>query len=154
MHKEQLREKLIHFQKQLIDLNTEVSANKMACQAQKEGLFLELVALLDAFENIFAALAEKEPSSNKSTLRTLNSFRAIQRKLLRTLEERGVTTIALPDNKAQMGLCHIIETHEAEEQEDGTILTTVKTGYRCGEKILRPAEVITVSNLNPARKLS
>lgn len=148
MRKEQLREKLIHFQKQLIDLNTEISVDKVACQEQREGLFLELVALLDAFENIFAAMAEKEPSSDKSTLRVLNSFQAIQRKLLRTLEERGVTTIELPDNKAQMGLCHIIETHEAVDQEEGTILTTVRTGYRYGEKILRPVEVITVSNKN------
>lgn len=146
MRKALLRNKLIDFQKRLIELTTEVHTRKKRCQEAEEFFILELFGVLDAFENIFANLAEREPSSNKSMQRTMKSFQAIHRKLLRILEEKGATQIKLEDNRAQMGLCQVIETRVTEDQEEGTVLAIIKNGYRYREKVLRPVEVVTVAN--------
>jgi molecular chaperone GrpE (heat shock protein) len=76
----------------------------------------------------------------------LKSFQAINRKLLRILEESGVERLAFPDGKAEIGLCKIVDTEVMEGAEDGTIVSVIRSGYRRGERILRPAEVITVAN--------
>lgn len=146
MAKAQLRAKLIDFQRRLLDLTREVDASKKRCLEAEEALFLELLGVLDAFENVFANLENKEISNEKSVQRALKSFYAIQRKLLRILGDRGVTQIKLADNKAQMGLCHIMETRVEPGQEEGTVLTVIKQGYFFGEKIIRPVEVVTVAN--------
>jgi len=40
----------------------------------------------------------------------------------------------------------IIETKPNTTKEDGTILFTIKKGYTINNKLLRPAEIITVKN--------
>lgn len=147
--KARLREKLIVFQKQLMTLSGEVRSGKQQCQDEAEALFLDLCDVLDAFENVFARLEEQESSLDASMQRTLKSFQAIHRKVLRILEERGVTPIELLDSKASMELCQVVETREDPDQEEGTVLATIRNGYRQGPKVLRPVEVVTVA---PAKR--
>ena len=150
MQKARLREKLIIFQKRLLDLTSAAHSGEKRSQVAADGLFLELFDVLDAFENVFASLAEKDPPSEKSMQRALQSFQAIHRKLLRLLAERDVTRIELQDNKAQVALCHIVESKEVDDQEEGTVLAVIKNGYRCGERVLRPVEVVTVAHKKEA----
>lgn len=144
MQKRLLKEKLVNFQQRLIELNTELLTNRKRCQENEEFFVLELCGVLDAFENIFSSLSNKEPSNDKSTQRTIKSFQAIYRKLLRILEEKGVSPIVLEDNRAVMELCRVVETREGKEEE-GTVLHIIKNGYRHGSKVVRPVEVITAA---------
>jgi molecular chaperone GrpE (heat shock protein) len=146
MKKQRLRAKLIGFQKDLISLSRELETEKELARRREDALYLELAAVLDAFENVFNTLREKEETLDKSARRVLKSFQAINRKLLRILEESGVERLAFPDGKAEIGLCKIVDTEVMEGAEDGTIVSVIRSGYRRGERILRPAEVITVAN--------
>lgn len=146
MQKALLRDKLVYFQKRLVELTSEVDTSKKRCQEAEEDFLLELFGVADAFENIFNHLAEKQPSRDKATQRAIKSFQAIQRKLLRILADKGAVQITLLDNKAQIGLCQIIETRMVTDQDEGTILAIIKNGYLYGDKVLRPMEVVTVAN--------
>lgn len=146
MTKQRLQDKLIDFQRDIISLSQELQSKKQAFQDSEDNFLLELMLVLDAFENIFKHLEEKEATFEKSVRRSLQSFKGIQRKIIRTLEERGVEKIEFPDGKAVIGLCKVVETRAVDGLEEGEIIAIVCNGYRRGDRVLRPAEVITVAN--------
>ena len=100
----------------------------------------------DSFENVFNNLQAKEESFDKSAKRAMKSFRGIYRKLLRVMNERGVERLEFPKGKAEIGLCKVVDTEEMVDAEEGAIISVVRNGYRREDRILRPAEVITVAN--------
>jgi len=145
MKKERLKDKLIALQQQRLALSQEIEAQNKQFHEQQDKLFLDLVGLLDSFENIFNAMQAHEATLDKSAKRALKSFRGFYRKLLRTLEESGIERIEFADGKAEIGLCKIIDTQALPDAEEGTVLSVIRHGYRRGDRILRPAEVITVA---------
>jgi molecular chaperone GrpE len=149
MTKQRLREKLVDFQRDIMSLSQALQAKEQAFQAGEDHLLLELMLVLDAFENIFNSLEDKAETFDKSMRRALNSFTRIQSKIRRILEARGVEQIALPDGQAVVGLCKVVETQAVEGREEGEIISVVRHGYRHGDRVLRPAEVITVANQTP-----
>ncbi len=151
MKKERLRAKLVDFQKKIVTLSRALEARDELSQQREDGLFLELVSVLDSFENVFNNLQDKEETFDKSTKRAMKSFRGIYRKLLRVMDESGVERLGFPDGKAEIGLCKVVETEPMTGAEEGAIISIVRNGYRRGERILRPAEVITVANRDWAR---
>ena len=146
MKKERLRAKLIDFQKKILALSRELETRDELSRQREDGFFLELLSVLDSFENVFNNLQDKEEFFDKSTKRAMKSFRGIYRKLLRVMDESGVERLEFPDGKAEIGLCKIIETEPMAGTEEGAIISVVRNGYRRGDRILRPAEVITVAN--------
>ncbi len=147
MTKARLKDKLIGFQTEIIELGQTLQAERKESEEQQQGLFLELFTVLDACENIFNTMADKEADLDKSSRRMLKSFRAVYRKLLRLLEAQGVEKIELPDGKCAIGLCKVLETRPDADREEGEIIAVVRSGYRSKKRILRPAEVITVRSL-------
>ncbi len=146
MTKQRLQAKLIDFQRNIIHLAQALQSQEQAFQDSEDNLLLDLVLVLDAFENIFTNLEEKEATFDKSVRRALKSFQGIQRKTMRILEERGVEKIGFADGKAVIGLCKVVETRAVEGLEEGEIIAIVRNGYRHRGRVLRPAEVITVAN--------
>jgi molecular chaperone GrpE (heat shock protein) len=146
MKKDRLRDKLITFQKKAITLSRELEARDARCRQQEDGLFLELASVLDSFENVFNNLQAKEQTFDKPAKRAMKSFRGIYRKLLRVMNERGVEKLEFPNAKAEIGLCKIVDTEEMAGGEEGAIISVVRNGYRRENRVLRPAEVITVAN--------
>lgn len=147
MKKERIRAKLVELQKAEIGLTGELQARERKTREDENDLLLELVGVLDAFENLFKNL--DLDALDKSAKRAFKSAGAIQRKLRRLLEARGLEKLEFPDARAEVGLCKVVETREEEGAEDGTILEVVRSGYRRGEQVLRPAEVITASKDQP-----
>jgi molecular chaperone GrpE len=146
MTKQRLQEKLVDFQRDIICLSQAIQVKEQAFQDRESDLLLELLLVLDAFENIFNNLEGKAETFDKSAQRALKSFTRIQNKVMRILAERGVEQIVFPDGKAVVGLCKVVETQAAEGRQEGEILSIVRHGYRHGERVLRPAEVVTVAN--------
>jgi len=141
--KQRLFDKLIAFQQKIIELEATLLEQKKKTTEKEDGIFLELCAVLDSFENIFNTMAEKEETLDKTSKRMIKSFRAIYRKLGRLLEAHGIQQIEFPDGKSKVGLCKIIETRPEAGREKGDIIAIVRNGYQSGQRILRPAEVIT-----------
>lgn len=150
MKKERLRAKLIDFQKKILTLSRDLSARDELSRQQDDGLFLELASVLDSFENVFSSLQDKEEFFDKSAKRAMKSFRGIHRKLLRIMDENGVERLEFPDGKAEIGLCKVVDTEPMVGAQEGAIISVVRSGYRRGGRVLRPAEVITVANCDQA----
>lgn len=151
MKKERLRAKLIDLQKDIVTLSRELDARDERSRQHEDGLFLELASVLDSFENVFNNLQDKEESFDKSAKRAMKSFRGIHRKLLRIMDESGVERLEFPDGKAEIGLCKVVDTEPMVGAEEGAIISVVRNGYRRGDRVLRPAEVITVANRDQAK---
>jgi molecular chaperone GrpE (heat shock protein) len=146
MTKERLHHKLVTFQREILSLSEALVQERKSCQDTAEGVFLELLAVLDAFENVFASLADKEKEFDKAAQRGMKSFRAIHRKVIRLLEEQGVVKIECADGEVlPMEYCCVVETSVLAGREEGSVLSIIKQGYRRGERVLRPAEVVTVA---------
>ena len=119
MIKQRLPEKLVDFQRDIMSLSQALQAKEQACRDGEDHLLLELMLVLDAFENIFNSLEDKAETFDKSMRRALTSFTRIQSKVKRILEARGVEQIAFPDGKAVVGLCKVVETQAVEGREAG-----------------------------------
>jgi len=146
MNKQTLKNKFIEFQKKILSLKQDVHSREKACAEAELQNNLDLIALIDSFENIFNHLDNKEDELNKSSRKAIKSCRAVYRKTLRILEDKDIVVIQFADNTAQPGLCKVIATQSDPEKKDGTIVEIIKNGYQKGERIIRPAEVITIAN--------
>ena len=77
MTKQRLLEKLVDFQRDIISLSQALQAKEQAFQDGEDQLLLELMLVLDAFENIFNSLEDKAETFDKSMRRALKSFTRI-----------------------------------------------------------------------------
>lgn len=147
MRKEYLRLKLIDFQKKIADLSHGLARSQDERRHWEKELVLEIVEIVDAFENIFHTIEGKDAMWDKSARIALKSFFALYKRSLRILERRGIEQIEFPENMAIFGLCQVVETKRDPSLKNETIISVVRKGYRRREgEILRLAEVITISN--------
>ena len=143
-----LREKFIEFQLKIAELTHALHEQEASSQAREKELNLNLLEILDAFENLNETIQAKEDEFDKTTRGLAKNVRAIHKKLIRLLKTNHIEQIEFPDNKARMDDCKIVDTREAADMDNETILSVVRNGYMDKEqgKVLRKAEVITVLN--------
>lgn len=143
-----LRQKIIEFQLKIAELTHALSEQEQNFQDREKSFCLSLFEVLDAFENLNENISEKEKEFDKTTRMLARSIRSIHKKLVRILKSNHIVQIEFQDNKAEMDYCKVVDTQEAEDMENETILSVVKNGYINKEKsvVLRKAEVITVRN--------
>ncbi|WPD24214.1 MAG: nucleotide exchange factor GrpE [Candidatus Electrothrix scaldis] len=152
---ELLREKLIAFQREIVELKQDNKEQQEAAEQQEQGLLFELLEVLDAFDNLDKNIQGKEEGLDKTGQRVVKSTRAIQRKLLRLLRSRHIEPLEFSDKKARIEQCKIIATENDPARENEEIISVEKKGYVDTERkvVLRKAEVITVYNDGPPMPL-
>jgi molecular chaperone GrpE len=67
------------------------------------------------------------------------------RELMRTLEAEGVTLLETVGQPFDPDLHEALATAPTDERESGIVLEEVETGYKLGDKLLRPARVIVAA---------
>ncbi len=146
--KEFLRKKFVEFQLKIVELASSLRKERNSSLSREKDLFLDLLEILDAFDNLDETIKAKEGEFDKTAQRLAKNVRAIQKKFARLLKARHIVPIEFPDNKAAMDLCKIVDTQESADMKNETILSVIKKGYLDKQKeiILRKAEVITVLN--------
>lgn len=146
--KEFLKNKFIEFQRKIADLNHELNQARDSYRNREANLFLGLLTILDAFENLDEISRTKADEFDKSARMLAKNIRSIQKKLSRLLREHEVVPMQFPDNMARIDCCKIVDTRRAPESENETILTVLKNGYvdQRNGSVIRKAEVITVMN--------
>ena len=105
----------------------------------KSDLILTLLPVLDDLERAFTSLPES------ASVRWLDGFRMIDRKLRATLETLGLSPI-----KA-LGEPFDPRIHEAAAQApgpDGMVISEMQKGYRFGDKIIRHSKVVVGNGQN------
>jgi len=101
----------------------------------KEELAEDLIEVIDNLERALMA-AEEETA-------VVKGVEMVNEQLYNTLNREGLKVIETGD-KFDPEMHKAVETKEHEEHEPKTILDEKRKGYRFGEKILRPAEVVVV----------
>ena len=146
--KEFLKKKIIGFQMKIAELTHSLKEQENSFQDKEKDLYLNLFEILDAFENLDQTMVAKEDQFDKTTRRIAKNIRSIQKKLLRTLKTCHIVQIELSGNIADMDYCKVVDTQEAADMENETIISVVKNGYIDKNKktVLRKVEVITVLN--------
>jgi molecular chaperone GrpE len=143
-------EQQIQIQKELGNLLKQNGSLKKALQqkeeeftSEKEQLFLELLEVFDAMESLLNYL-EENPDPNPQFIKRLpKSLGTVQKKMLATLERRLVNLIVLQESKPDFSFCQVVDREERNDLEEQTITKIVRQGFRLGDKVLRPMEVIT-----------
>ena len=145
--KDFLRKKLIAFQLKIAELSHALKEQEDTFRAREGKLFTGLFEILDAFENVEGTIQAKEDGMDKTARRLAKNVRSIRKKLVRLLKAHDVVKMEFPDGRAGMDSCKVVDTRDSDSLEDETILEIVKNGYilQSEEKVLRKAEVITVS---------
>lgn len=146
--KEILRDKFIEFQVKIAELTFSLRKQEDAFLERERELYLHIFEVLDAFESLEETIRAKEESMDKTSRQLAKNIRAIHRKIMRMLKARHIVVMELPDHKARMDYCKVVEARESPDRENETILEIVKNGYVDEQKgtVLRKAEVITVLN--------
>ncbi len=143
-----IEEQVTTYLKTIVELKQDSNLKKNSYEDKYRFFLLELISLLDSFEVKFEHYEEKKNKNSLSTEseKIIDSFKTIYRKINSILDSVGVKEIIFEDNKAQIGLCKIIETKPDLDRDNETILFMLKKGFYWHDKVLRPAEVVTVRN--------
>ncbi|BBO92715.1 nucleotide exchange factor GrpE [Desulfosarcina ovata] len=143
-----LKQKLIEFQRRIAELDHRLKESRESFRKREADLILELLTLLDAFENIDETIEAKQDQFDKSARMLSKNIRSVHKKLKRLLQTRDLVEIEFPEDMARIDHCKIVDTRSAPGSRNETILSVVKKGYvnKKNGRVLRKAEVITVFN--------
>ncbi|BAY64540.1 hypothetical protein NIES22_46390 [Calothrix brevissima NIES-22] len=130
-------------QKENILLQQSLREQQTQNAAKTEDLFLELLEVSDALENLLEYLENNNEPNQEFLQRLPKSVGAVHRKFLSILKKRQVLPIELQDTQPDFTLCRVVDREVRNDLADQTITKIVRQGFRLQEKILRPTEVIT-----------
>ncbi|KOR36932.1 MULTISPECIES: nucleotide exchange factor GrpE [Planktothricoides] len=141
--RDQLVNELGNLQKERVGLQQELREQKSQSIAAKEELFLEIFDVFDAVEFLLDYMDQHSELSPQFIQRLPKSLSIVQKKLLGVLQRRQVELLELEGTKPDFDFCRVVEREVRSDVEDQTITKIVRRGFRHGDKILRPIEVIT-----------
>jgi molecular chaperone GrpE len=145
-NKLQLENQLRIDAKQLEELKQALRQQGQKFQAEKEQIFLELLEVFDTLEYPIDYLKNNPEVSPQFIKRLPKSLAAIQEKLSIALARQQVTPIVLEDTTPDFSCCQVVGREDRTDLADQTITKIVRQGFRYGNKILRPVEIITAKN--------
>lgn len=111
-----------------------------------ESLVVDLLPLLDDLERAIKHARETGEGGNLT-----DGVEAIQNKFLQILEKHKVTQIAALDEPFDAMQHQAVGTEEDASVPEETVVKVFQQGYRIGERVIRPAMVVT-STGGPARE--
>ena len=108
-----------------------------AAQRTRTQVISDLLPTLDAFQLGFAEAKKHEDAS-----KFVEGFSMAVSLMETTLSEYGLAVID-PQGESFDAKCHEAMGYEEKPDcEEGTVISTIRIGYRIGEQLLRPATVI------------
>lgn len=124
----------------------QLEAQQRHARDQMREFLLELVEVLDSFDDYFADIAPKEADASPQTKAWLGYFRSVYRKLEGALNGAGIERIEAADGKAVPGRHTIEDTEPQPGAENDAILVERRKGYLWRGDVLRKATVVAVKN--------
>lgn len=92
---------------------------------------------LDHFENAFSFTQQ----ASEEVQNWAKGFEMILMQFKDILSKHNVTPFASEGTQFDPHLHEVIEVEETEKHQEGTVIQEFVRGYKCGERILRPAKV-------------
>jgi molecular chaperone GrpE len=146
-----LMQQIGEIKKENVLLQQSLREQKTKNTAETEDFFLEILEVVDALEALLNYLENNPQPSPEFIARLPRSVAAVNKKFLSVLGKRQLLPIELVDQEPDFNLCRVVDQEERTDVPDQTITKIVRRGFRWGEKVLRPTEVITAkvkSNLD------
>jgi len=140
-----IRTKIVDNLKSILELQNKISSLQSEREDLLTAFFLNLIEIVDSFENKISALSEKHVASPEA-MKIIKSFEIIKRKIQNILKEYGVTQIEFPNNKLIIGFSKAVATEPDSNKENDSIISVVRNGYIRASKVIREAELIVVKN--------
>jgi molecular chaperone GrpE len=110
----------------------------------------DMVGIADTFARALAACPPAiRDAADPQIKAVLDGIEATDRQLVSTLEQHGVKLIDTSDGKFDPNLHQAIAEVPGNGKPGGSIVDVVQTGYRIGERLLRPA-MVTVAKKEAA----
>jgi molecular chaperone GrpE len=134
-------------------LMREAAAGKLAAAEQERRhaeesrkRLLSVVAVLDAFDRVFASVRDKEHEVTPQMKVWLGNFRTVRRLVERVLADEGVTRME-DTARGFDPACHVAaEVVEDPGRADGTVVDEIQPGYLWRGEVLRKAQLRVVRN--------
>jgi molecular chaperone GrpE len=123
-----IKEEIISLQSTLVELKEE----KRQAHSQNDKCFSTIVEGILETLDMCERLQEQEESTQ---------LRRVIRKLQRVLSDQGIESIQI--DQVDPLLCRVVETTTDPSKPSGAILRTLRRGYRKGDKVVRPADVLS-----------
>jgi molecular chaperone GrpE len=105
--------------------------------SEDEVLFLELLEVVDAME-----LLLRYTNNQQAAVAITKSLKSVHKKLLGVLAKRQVTPIAQTNDAIDFTTCRVVDQEVRPELSPQSITQVVRQGFRLGDRVLRPTEVI------------
>ena len=144
--KVQIEQELGTTLKELELLKQSLRQQQQQFQADREQILLELLEVFDAMESPIAYLQANPEIPPQFIKRLPKILGNIQQKLSLVLAKRQVNQIEIQGDKPDFTCCQVVDRQERHDLEARTIIKVVRQGFRLGDRILRPVEIITAHN--------
>lgn len=129
----------------ILELKTSLKKKELEKQDLMKEFFLEIIEVIDSYENKENSLLEKN-SENPESIKIVNSFGVIKKKLINLLAKYGVTRVEFPDNRLIIGFSKVVGAEPDPTKKNDSIISIVRHGYIRGHEVIREAELIIVKN--------
>jgi molecular chaperone GrpE len=140
--KETIELKLRDLLKQKITLEQSIKNSESFNRAKEEDLYLELLGIFDSLDFLLNYLSENQEFNPALIKRLPKNLANIQKKLINILEKRLVKLIEIVDGKLDYSCCQVVDQEIRTDLPEKSITKVVRSGFKIGDKVLRPAQVI------------
>jgi molecular chaperone GrpE len=114
-----------------------------------ENILTDIIAPIDSFENALAHAANMSGEVKNWAM----GFEMILSQFKEILEQNGVTSFASEGEHFDPMKHEAVETEENDTVPEGTIVKEFIKGYRCGDRVIRPARVKVAKILNKGEEI-
>ena len=133
----EIQTRICDLQKAHVSLQEEVKNAQNTFDKELEDNALRLIDILDMIEVTKSNIEDKS-----NTQMIINK---VEKRIIDVLRRLKVQEIIFTNGCVEIGKARVLEVREATNlQQSGTILEICRKGYCRGDKIIRPADVITV----------
>jgi molecular chaperone GrpE len=114
----------------------------------------DMLAVADNFSRALVACpADKLEAADPQIKAVIEGIEVTERQLLSTLENHGVKAIDTSEGKFDPNLHQAVAEVPGEGKPPGAIVHVIQTGYKIGERLLRPAMVTVARKDDSAAKI-
>ena len=124
------------------DFATKLSALEEENHQRMKSILISFIEVADSFDRLFSGVDEQNESFRETTHDLMKTCRLIQRQLLQSLKDAGVTQFMSSGQPACPDRHEIIGVESNPDYEEDTVVKELFRGYGWDGEVLRKARVI------------
>jgi molecular chaperone GrpE (heat shock protein) len=143
---EYLEEVFADLRRTVISQQNTIEENNKIFEKKVDSFFNDVLSVLDAFEKAEEIIKERELDKDENSQKIIKRFLSAKKKVVSLLNNNSVSEITFENGLMRDSDCLVTDTEPDSSKPEGSIISIEKKGYKRGERLLRPAEVIIVRN--------